>query len=167
MKKFLLILVFITIIGSGTAFADHPNNKLGLGIMGTWQANWGGGWYGGPALSLKVPKVPIFWAINLSFSQHHFNVGLSGDYYFIDKVLFSEAFLHWYLGVGGWFSFGTWGENSASIGLGGRLPIGLSFQPLKELEIFLEVAPSLGLNLVPLYFPAGGFPVSLGIRFWM
>jgi hypothetical protein len=166
MKKLLFVFILVTTISAGTAFADHPN-KLGIGIMGTWYHNWGGGWDGGGALSLKVPSVPIFWGISLGFSEHYFKIGLQGDKYFVDRVLLKEAFLHWYLGLGGWLSFYGDDYDHAYFSLGARLPIGLSFQPVDVLEIFLEMAPSLGLQVVPLYFPAGGWPVSLGIRVWL
>jgi hypothetical protein len=165
MKKLFFVVVLAAIISTGTAFATHPN-KLGIGVMGTWYGDWYGHGYGGGALSLKIPKVPVFWGISMGFDNNYFSIGLSGDYYFIDRTLVPKAFLHWYLGAGGWVSF-YGSDNYARLSLGARLPIGLSFQPLDFLEIFLEIAPSLGVQLIDLRFPAGGWPISLGIRVWL
>jgi hypothetical protein len=68
-----------------------------------------------PALSLKIPGVPIFWAISFPYVGYRdFNFGISGDFYIIDKNLVSSTVsnedgnynfkLDWYLGVGFFFN---------------------------------------------------------------
>lgn len=195
MKKLVVVVALATMLAAGTAFADHPDG-WGIGLVGRY-ANIGiSTGYGadmGGGLSLKIPGVPVFWAINLDLGSVYgyswFGVGITGDYYIIDKVLASEAFLHWYFGVGGFFNFlnysykYTWDDYSRTyMNFGVRVPVGLSFQPIPLLELFAEIAPSLGLNIVggaeyrneygtqttdksemKLYFKA---PIGLGIRLW-
>jgi hypothetical protein len=189
MKKVVVVIALAAILATGTAFADHPDG-LGIGIVGTYGIGWGGA---GGALSLKIPSVPIYWGISMGLSENFFRLGLTGDSYLIDQALVKDIGLHWFLGLGGWLDFynhstTSW-ENkkysAASFGLGARLPIGLSWQPVKFLEIFLDVAPSLGLwiNTEAKYkdsvgiehtwreggigFPAWGIPLELGLRIWI
>jgi hypothetical protein len=103
---------------------------------------------------------------------------VTGDYYFIDKPLVPEINLDWYLGLGGYAGMWIWKDNyrpsgaadgspDMSVTLGARLPIGLSWQPLDFLEVFMDVAPSLGLWVIPLRFPDWDVHVDVGVRFWI
>jgi len=170
MKKILLVLALVAIIGAGTAFADHPDG-WGVGIV----AGYNGNWYNAlnhpnVALSLKIPKIPIYWAFNLEIHNSHMGMGLRGDYYLLDKTLVPDIGLHWYIGLGGWVSLGFY--HDTYIALGVRLPIGISWQlglggSLDALELFLEIAPSLGIQVSPdIYFPAGGWGAGFGVRLW-
>ena len=107
--------------------------------------------------------MPIFWAIDLELQDGYLGLALAGDYYLIDSQLIPT--LHWYLGVGGFVGLG-FSDNSMDLRLGARLPIGLSWQPIPLLEIFLQVVPSLGVSVIPFYFPYGGWGGNLGIRLW-
>jgi hypothetical protein len=167
MKKRIILLALITIITAGTAFADHPTGKWGIGIMGRYGVGWGGIGYGGAALSLVVPKVPIFWGINLGFGENWFSTGISGDKYIIERPLIAEVKLHWFLGVGAYINLDA-GNNYFGLEAGARLPIGISWHILDILEVFLNIAPSLGVSIIPhFYFPTGGFPAEIGLRFWL
>jgi hypothetical protein len=171
MKKKIILFALIAVISAGAAFADHPKG-FGIGAI----AGYGNGWEGGGsgtnnwALALKVPSVPIFWAIDLELDSYYFQIGLRGDYYFIDKTLVKDINLGWYLGVGGWFSYGSFDSKWANwtyMAAGARVPIGLSWQPIDLLEIFLEIAPSLGIQFSPdFHFPAGGWGAGFGFRLW-
>jgi hypothetical protein len=189
MKKILFVFVLAVILATGTAFADHPDG-LGIGVVGGigWGGFNGGGAYG---LSLKIPSIPVYWAVNLGFGSNYFRVGLTGDYYMIDQVLVKDIGLHWFLGLGGFFNFYSYSDkwngiedyNHTHMNFGGRVPIGLSWQPVKLLEIFLDVAPSLGVGLnsgwevknstgvvVAKEDSSGGFfwgiPLEIGLRLW-
>jgi len=181
MKKKLFIFVLAVVIATGTAFADHPKGT-GIGVVGFYP--------GGVGLSLKLPSIPIFWAVSLGFYSgydSYFSLNVSGDYYMIDKKLGGPV--HWFLGLGGFFSFNTYTNSYYSaeyswtdLAFGARVPIGLSIQPIPLLEIFLDIAPSLGMIIngeqaytyngnryVPRKGSAGfyfAFPVELGLRFW-
>ena len=168
MKRILLVLVLFTIIATGTAFADHPKG-IGVGVFYGTSSSWGGwGWgtgYGYYGLSLKIPSIPIFWGINMRITEGYFQLGLMGDKYFIDQVLVKDFGLHWFLGLGLYGNIAFWNDNAA-FAFGARLPIGLSWQPVKPLEIFLNLAPSLGIHINPLDFPNGGLGAEFGIRLW-
>ena len=171
MKKLFLVLL-IGFAVSTAAFADHDG--LGVGIIGGW--GWPGHGYAG--LSLKVPKMPIFWGIYPTFAGTSFGVGVTGDFYFIDKNLVSSTMtnedgnynfkLDWYLGLGAFLNMWFW-DGGANAGLGARVPIGLSWHIIKQLELFLDFAPGIGIS-----FNAGGVwgpywagALELGLRFWM
>jgi hypothetical protein len=165
MKKFVIALIFAAVIVTGTAFADHPKG-FGIGVQGGTSSNWaGGGFYNGGALSLKLPSMPIFWAIRLDAWSNYFSLNVSGDKYLIDSKLVSEIGLHWYLGLGLGAGLGL--GDPLGFGVAGRLPIGLSWQPIPLLEIFLQVVPTLGVAILPdFHFPYGGWGGDLGIRLW-
>ncbi|MFP3089244.1 hypothetical protein LQZ21_02835 [Treponema sp. TIM-1] len=173
MKKVLIcaLLLFLTLT-AGT-FADHPS---GTGIGLDFRYGVTGGF--GPALSLKLPVVPVYWGIGLGIDRNWFGLNVTGDYYFIDKVLVPEINLGWYLGLGGYTGLWIWQDNyhpawakdddlDMSLTMGLRFPIGLSWQPLDFLEVFMDVAPSLGLWVIPFRFPDWDVNFDLGVRFWI
>ena len=166
MKKVLLSIIFAAVIATGTAFAEYPNNKIGVGIIAGYNGSWEGGGSGNLSLSLKLPQLPIFWAARLEIDGDWFALGVHGDYYIYHEALLPEYNLDWYLGIGAWVSI--WAPNdNLGLALGLRLPIGLSWQPIDILEVFLEIAPSLGIQVLDsVRFPAGGFGIGLGIRVW-
>jgi hypothetical protein len=166
MKRALFVLVLAAIIVTGTAFADHPGG-FGIGVQGGTNSSWsGGGYYNGGALSLKLSSIPIFWAIRLDIHSDYFSMNVSGDKYLIDSKLSSEIGMHWYLGVGLGAGIGL--GDPLRLGVSARLPIGLSWQPLPVLEIFLQVVPHLGVSVLPdFHFPYGGWGGDFGIRLWL
>jgi len=175
-KKLVLGAVLATVMATGTAFASpvHPDG-LGIGILWGGNAGWGRNSSfnaGNVALSLKLPAVPVFWGINLGFGNHWFSIGVQGDVYILGSELLPT--LSWFLGLGGYVNFttGTGNYNDwAHIGLGARLPIGLTWQPVSIFELFLNLAPSLGIHIhtrgdgnVGL---GGGIGGELGLRVWL
>ncbi|MCL2191042.1 MAG: DUF3996 domain-containing protein [Treponema sp.] len=168
MKKAVIGIALAAVLAAGTAFASpvHPN---GFGIGALWGGSVDGGLNNNVALSLHVPGVPVFWGIRLGLGGENLRLGLQGDYYFLGSYLVGD-FLGWFLGFGlyGNFSFG----DNAAIGFGARLPIGLTIQPIDLLEIFLNVAPQIGLHMYTgggggIHFPSGGFfGFEIGLRLW-
>ncbi|MDR2477574.1 MAG: hypothetical protein LBD18_07305 [Treponema sp.] len=164
MKKLLLVCVLgLGLVVTGV-FADHPSG-LGIGVLGRFGYGAGGG-FGGGALSLKLPKIPIFWGVNAGIGTNFFSVGITGDNYLIDQTLTTiggSVPFGWYLGLGGYFDFANWTWKDAyywngkwnnysrtNLGLGVRVPIGIDLQiPIStiKLEVFLEAALSLGLGI--------------------
>ncbi|MDR0412040.1 MAG: hypothetical protein LBH75_08735 [Treponema sp.] len=161
MKKFLAVCAIGLALATGSVFADHPSG-LGLGVV----FGGGVGEYNG-ALSLKVPSLPVYWTVRLGIWDSSFGLGVTGDYYIIDSTLVSSINLGWYLGLGGYA--GLWGfSDKLGFAAGARLPIGLSWQFLGHGEIFLEIAPQLGIQVLPdVHFPhASFFNGALGFRYW-
>ena len=160
MKKSLLVLVLAAIITTGVAFADHPGG-FGIGVQGGY-----GGLGPGGALTLKFAHMPIFWAINFGIGPHFSMLEVAGDYYIIDDKLAPEIGLHWYLGIGAYVGIGL-GANDFNLWGGVRVPIGLSWQPIPLLELYLQVVPGIGLSILP---GIGLWPNfwggNLGIRLW-
>jgi len=172
MKKLIFVLALAAIIATGTAFADHPSG-LGIGVQGGGGGVWEGGGFGmyrGAALSLKVPSLPIFWAIDVQANIWGIWLGVAGDFYFVDAPLIDKL-LHWYLGFGVGVGLGLYDD--LWLQAVARVPVGVSFQlpinagPLNAFEVYLQVVPSLGIRFAPdFYFPAGGWPINLGVRLW-
>jgi hypothetical protein len=175
MKKVVLVGILAVVLTAG-AFADHPKG-WGIGVEGQYNLAWDGfDGAGGAALSLKAPGLPIFWGINLEIRNHLFGVSLTGDYYFIDELLVKNINFGWYFGFGlygGMWRYDYGAADWNSFRFGARLPIGLSWQPLKFLELFLDIAPSLGMGIYTgnysddFHFPEGGLGLDFGIRFWL
>jgi len=184
MKKLVIVLALAAIIATGTAFADHPSG-LGVGVVGSY------GFIGdlmgrGGGLSLKIPGVPIYWSINVALGDNYFGLSATGDSYLIDKSLSGP--LSFFVGVGGFFTYlGYSAKNylynwNYSYMYGGiRAPVGISFQPMPLLELFADIAPSLGVKIYSGYeIKVGsynykdegsvgfgwGAPLELGIRLW-
>jgi len=166
MKRLFLLLVLFTIITAGSVFADHPKG-FGIGIQGGTNSGWEdkGNLHGGAALSLKLPSIPIFWAVRLDIYNDYLSLDISGDKYLIDNVLVKNIGLNWYFGLGLGVGIGL--GDPLGFGVSARVPVGLSFQPIPLIEIFFQVVPHLGVAVLPdFHFPYGGWGGDLGIRFW-
>jgi hypothetical protein len=164
LKKVLLLFCFILVLSAGV-FADHPDDKVGLGafVGGGW-GSVGGGIFN-PGFSLKIPHLPIFWSFN-GFISGVNGLGVSADYYLLDRdVVRDGSFdLDWFLGIGAFtrLYFGDYFGGA----LGVRLPIGLSWHINQVFELFTDVVPGVGLafNSRPFF---GFFTVELGFRAWI
>jgi len=161
-KKTVLAFILLVIISAG-AFADHPSG-LGVGIFTSimeFDAIMGGG------LSVKIPRVPIYWAIEYTMGSAADILGLRGDIYIIDSKLVPKINLNWFLGVGVWgeksFNVLYDGEDYAAGGL--KMPVGLSWQPIPLLEVFLDFAPFICMTSNPDPFFAS-WSIEGGVRFW-
>jgi hypothetical protein len=201
MKK-LILVVLIGLLVSTAAFADHE----GFGIGPVFGFGWFDGNIGWGALSLKIPNIPIFWAFSIPYvGRGGFNFGVSGDFYFIDKNLVSNTMtnedgdynfkLDWYFGLGFFVNMffgnrywydpywdnnvlhpGGW-ETRGSVDFGLRVPIGLSWHIIKQIELFLGLVPGVGFWIGPswdnklheYYTDFNVYPYiggEIGVRFW-
>lgn len=114
------------------------SSTMGIGIM-----------IGDPTgLTFRMGNFPIIglaWSLN-----NHLHVHC--DYWFLNKPFFHTP-LNWYLGAGAKFLFfdhpdnGPFKDEDSGFGLGIRVPVGLQFYPIGELELFLEAVP--GIYLIP------------------
>jgi hypothetical protein len=164
MKKKLLLLGVIGFL-TVNVFADHPGNKLGLGLFlgGGW-GSVGGGVFN-PGISLKVPKLPVFWGFNASIGNTS-SLSASADYYIFDADLVKDGSfdLDWFLGVGIFASM--YFSDNPLFAVGARIPVGLSWHINNTFELFGDLVPGLGLRFTsnPLY---GIFAAELGLRVWL
>jgi len=174
MKKTVIVLLLSLLLSAG-AFADHPSG-WGIGIVGQYNLAWDG-FDGSPglSLSLKAPQMPIYWGINVDLGKHLVGFNITGDYLIIDQPLVREVNLGWYLGLGGYVGFYKYSFETTdwvSLRAGARLPIGIYIVPVKFFEVFVDVAPSLGMGMYfgdyddSFNFPEGGLGLDLGLRFW-
>jgi len=172
MKKILFVFVLVAVIATGTAFAS-PVHPTGLGIGGMWGGNIQGGvLHDTGALSLKLPSMPVFWA--LSFGKGPY-FGIQGDVYLLGFNIL--PFMGFYLGVGGYGNIDL-RHQDAALGIGFRVPIGLTFQFINFLELFVDVAPSYGVSIWthhdggynfpdPFNSNSWGWPIEIGFRVWL
>jgi hypothetical protein len=171
MKKLVMVIALAAIFATGSVFAVQDG--FGIGVIGGFGGGWGseGSVAGGGALSLKFPSVPVYWGINLDIWSSGMWLGVSGDFiHLIDnQPLVKEIGLSWFI-RGGLYGKVFIGQNIFGLDFGARLPIGLSWQPIKLIELFIDVAPSIGLGITfadPVRLGlGGGWGGELGIRLW-
>ncbi len=147
MKKhkilFLVILITIT-VGVGSASAD-----IGVGII-----------LGDPTgISLLIEEriaIGAAWSL-----YNHFHI--HADVWILNPGIVEN--LEWYLGIGGKFKIFTTEsikkETTDDFAVGVRVPVGLQYYVIPELELFIEAAPGIQL------FPSTAFDIDagLGIRY--
>ncbi len=151
-KKIFIVVALLMVVCVGGAFA------WGIGIQG------GGGYppFGGGAITFKLDSVPFVFATNFTFDGG-FGIGLTGDYWFLNDNIVGP--LNWFLGAGAGISIGF--QDPFSLGLEARLPIGLNMYFLDGfIEPYVQVVPSVGLNVLPEIGLRWGFVGNIGIRFW-
>jgi len=168
MKKIVLALLLVSFMSVGL-FAQRPDG-WGIGVMAQYGMNWDGfHGSGSAAFSLKAPQLPIYWGVNMRFTNDYFRISVSGDYYLLEQSLTDDINFGWYLGLGAYVGLVT--NGGAGLFFGGRLPVGLYIMPVVEvpIEIFMELAPSLGIAFFDdtVTFPDGGLQFAIGIRFWL
>ena len=155
MKKTIIVALAALLIATSGAFAA---SGLAIGGEGALYAGGTGGLPVGAMLSLHLPQFPLYIGIGVSTPL---TIGLTVDYWAARGTLVS--IFDWYAGVGGYLSFNT---SPMDIAFGGRIPLGLQVWPIgKTLELFLEVAPAVGLSLIPTGFD-WHVQAALGFRFW-
>ncbi|GHV78499.1 hypothetical protein AGMMS49944_02900 [Spirochaetia bacterium] len=178
MKKNGLMSVFILIFAASSLFAQHhKTDTWGIGIHGRNDFSWDKfESSGGPGISFKAPKIPLFWDLSLGLKNKWLTIGVSGDYYFQDKTFVEEINLGWFWGIGAYFWFtnsstseDTWSRFSGGI----RIPIGISWIFREKLEVFGAWIPHFGVGFwngsdshSGIYFPDGSLAFEVGVRYW-
>jgi len=154
----IIVLLLVTLVSVGAFAAKGSGWAIG-GEGSLYMGSIGGGIPGGGgALTLHTPFLPIMFGISVDSSLAF---GLTGDYWLFHQDL--ASIFDWYAGVGGYLS-----ASSSYFGLGLRIPIGLQAWILGTdfLELFLEVAPALGVKFTGdlFYWHVQG---AFGFRFWL
>jgi hypothetical protein len=155
-KKFLVMLALLAGISASQLFS------FGIGAQGGF-----GGFGGGGQVAFQFSNSPIIFALGVHVYDGNLRVSLASDWWIINPVLTSgdNWSLNWFFGVG----LGAWvGFNDFNLGAQVRVPIGINFYCLdKRLEFFLQGVPNVGIGIVPIDIPAGGWvSANLGFRYW-
>jgi len=150
-KIVLVAVVLLVAIAVPMSFATGVGAAFGLPI--------GGGLPGSHVmLSLKVSQVPFLMGIGFSIGEDISSFGFTGDWWVANGNLFS--FINYYLGPGFYLGY------SGNLLVGGRFPIGLNVYPIKNLELFLEIAPTVSIRFSEPISPVFGAQSAFGLRFW-
>ena len=150
MKKRILIGVVLIVVMAAPVFS--------FGIGGAFSLGFAGGTVGpGAMVSLKLDEFPAVIGVGASFGGGNFQFGATADWWLWSTNLVS--ILDMYIGPGLFLEIGT-----NNFGIGVRIPIGLQAFIIDPLELFLELAPTIGFSGGT--FPAFGLQGAFGFRFW-
>jgi hypothetical protein len=159
-KTRALVLAVLLTCGATGAFAAAKGSGWAIGGEGALYLAGSGGLPMSAMLLLHAPQVPLMFGIGATTTP---SIGVTADYWAAHGTLVS--ILSWYLGVGAYLLVDLGSE--ATIGVGGRIPIGLQAWPIgNTLEIFLEVAPAVGVIVVPTAFD-WHLQGAIGLRVWL
>jgi hypothetical protein len=155
--KVLVLIIAFAVIGTGSAFA------LGIGVAAGLPV--GEGLPGNNImLSLKLDSTPLLFGIGAEIGSNYTSIGITADYWLANASL--AAPLNYYLGLGGYLGVAL--GNTTVLSAGARIPIGLNIFVLRSFEIFIEVAPALGVGFSnPIKFPQVGIQGAFGFRVWI
>ncbi len=151
-KVFIIAIVLMLVVAVPMTFATGVGAAFGLPL--------GGGLPGSNVmLSLKVSQLPFLMGLGFNIGEDSSAFGFTGDWWVANENLFS--FVNYYLGPGFYLGYAD------ALLLGGRFPVGLNVYPVKNLELFVEVAPTLAVGIGDtVTFPMWGFQSACGLRFW-
>jgi len=160
MKKKSIIFILLMMMVIPAAFSD-----TGLGPAFTFgfdgnQAN------AGAVLSINTPAIPgTVQNVRLAFNEtDYFSFSVSDDWWVVQENI--TGGLDFYVGLG-FYTGVTIIDKKADFSLGARVPVGLSFKPINFMELFLEVAPAMGVGFKPtIYFPSWNVQAAIGLRLW-
>jgi hypothetical protein len=157
MKRILILVIAVMLVAATGAFAA---GGTGLAVGGEASLAFAvtGGLPMSAMLMLHLPRFPLMLGIGASTAPA---LALTGDYWAAQGKIVS--IFDWYIGIGGYLLLDF---NPGDISLGARIPIGLQLWPLgRTLEIFIEMAPAVGVSLIPTGF-GWHLQGALGLRFW-
>lgn len=152
MKKRIVLIVLLAAIAAAPAFS--------FGIGGAFGLNFGNAVGTGGLLSVKFDEYPAVFGVGARFGQDYFNLGVTADWWLYETNL--VEMLDLYVGPG---LYAVVGSNVFDVGV--RVPVGIHMFVLDPFELFLEVAPAIGVGFSPaFYFPSWDFQGAVGFRFW-
>ncbi|MBN1686001.1 MAG: hypothetical protein JW852_05065 [Spirochaetales bacterium] len=152
MKKRILLIILLAAIAVAPAFS--------FGIGGAFGLNFGGSLGTSGMLSVKFDEYPAVFGLGARFGYDWFNIGITADWWLYETNL--VEMLDLYVGPGLYAVLG-----SGVFDLGLRVPVGIHMFVIDPLELFLELAPAIGIGLSPeLRFPQFDIQGAIGFRFW-
>jgi hypothetical protein len=154
----ILIAAILACTLAGTASARGTG--FAIGGEGALYLAGAGGLPMSAMLTFHLPQVPLMFAVGV---QNPFAIAVTADYWAAHGRI--ASIFAWYAGVGAYLSFDV--NPGGSIGAGGRIPIGLQAWPFRDvLELFVEIAPAVGVMLVPTGFD-WHLQGAVGLRIWL
>ncbi|MFO7850766.1 MAG: hypothetical protein R6V67_12500 [Spirochaetia bacterium] len=152
-KRVFFTLIVLVFFGATTAV-----HSLGLGLSFGGRGDFGPGYGSNAMLSLKLDSQDFILGLGASGDGDNFGLAATADWWLVNENL--TGMLNYYVGPGGYLGIST-----GHIDAGLRIPVGLNIYPIDPLELFLEVAPAMGIDS-DFNFPTFGWQTALGFRFW-
>ncbi len=159
MKKLALTLSLLLAVSISAAF--------GFGVGLQLNGNASDVFEPGVAVTFKLDQCPLYFAGNYYVGDGYTSIGMTGDYWALNKELtdLGGNALKWFIGVG--FFTNMVFDDPFGLNAGLRVPIGLNMLFNDFFEPYLQVAPSFGLTFVPSIGATNlFFPISAGFRLW-
>jgi hypothetical protein len=157
MKKVIIIAAVLFVVMAVSASAWGIGIAAGIDPLGGLPGS-------NLMLSVKPPSFPVLFGVGFTVWENIFNLGIIADWWVVNPNLFS--FVNFYIGPGLYLGINSGAGGYSTVNLGGRVPIGLNIFPLKWLELFIEIAPTLAVGFEPIQFPIFSLQGAFGIRFW-
>ena len=159
MKK-MRALLFAVLLFCGATSAFAKGSGFAIGGEGALYLAGAGGLPMSAMLLFHIPQVPLMFGIGVNSPLA---LAVTGDYWAAHGSL--GGIFTWYAGIGGYLTLDL--DPDARVTVGGRIPIGLQAWPVGQvLELFIEIAPAVGVILVPTGFD-WHLQGALGLRFWL
>lgn len=156
MRKIVIIIMVLTTLSFGNLFA--------FGIGGSFTLNVLESGTRGAALSVKLDQLEPIVGVSFSSGENSFSLGLTADWWMYRAPLI--GFVNIYAGPGTYVNVAN-ANDETLVDLGLRIPVGFQVFPLDPLELFIEFAPSVGVQFSnPVTFPNWSVQGAFGFRFW-
>ena len=160
MHKTRALVLAIVLACSATSVLEAKESGMAIGGEGSLYLAGNGGLPAAAMFVFRLPILPLMFGVGVSTTPA---LGVTVDYWAAHGHL--ASIFDWYLGVGGYLSVDF--ASPASVSAGGRIPIGLQAWPVGQvLEIFLEIAPAVGVSVVPTGFE-WHLQGAIGLRVWL
>jgi len=154
-KKRIIILASVLMTFCGiSAFGWGIGVEGGLPFVGNLPGS-------NVMLTFKLDGAPLI-GVGAEFGNNSARLAGIFDFWLLQEPL--AGMIGIYLGPGVYASLGF--SNPPSVAVGARLPIGLQIFPLHFLELFIEVAPAIGVYFHPYADFGWNVQAAAGIRFW-
>lgn len=161
MKKRVVVLALALMVACTAGLS-----AFGIGLQA--DGNAGSNFTPGVSVTVKFDSIPFVLAANWYLGDNVQNIGLTGDYWLLNKPItrVGDGSLNWFLGLGLFANMRF--ENNFNLAAGLRVPFGLNMLLADNVfEPYVQIAPSFSVNVVP-SLSVGNvfFPLSAGFRIW-